>query len=305
MLRDMKMKAELILDSKSILGEGAFWNSETGSLHWVDIEGKKLHEYDPTTGLNKTLELDGRPGTVVPCRTSGVVAAVERSIMKFPGKSDRTEIDAAAAVDPVEICFFNEEPQSNRLNDGKCDPAGRLWVGTISEDRSPTATLYRVEPDGSFKAMLKSVTVSNGIVWTADERTMYYIDTPTGCVQAFDYHKDSGEISRPRIAFRIPEDFGHPDGMTIDSESMLWIALFRGCAVRRFDPGNGALLATVELPVSNVTSCALGGPDLQDLYITTARSGLNQDAAARQPAAGGLFHARVEVCGIPQPLFAD
>ena len=306
----MNKKADLILDSKSTLGEGAFWDSKKNVLYWVDIEGRFLHVYNPSTGVNTTRLIKGRPGTVVPRKSSGVVVAVERSVVVFDEiqerKTGQSKLMPGKPVDtePAELCYFSSEPHGNRLNDGKCDPAGRLWVGTMSGDRSPTATLYRVEPGGSFKAMVTGVTVSNGIVWSADGRTMYYIDTPTVSVQAFDYHMEDGSISGRRTAFGFPHELGRPDGMTIDSEGMLWVAFFRGSAVRRFNPDDGSLLAVIELPVSNVTSCAIGGSDLRDMFITTAREGLTEVGAAAQPLAGGLFHARVDVCGVQQHLFA-
>ncbi len=290
----MSTHADVAVDAKAALGEGAFWDVRTGHLHWVDIEGKTLHLYDPATGRNTSRTLVGRPGTVVPRKQPGVVVAVEQKVCV---------LDSADAT-PRELCAFTSEPEGNRLNDGKCDPAGRLWVGTMSGDRSPNGTLYCVEPDGSYRAAIADVTISNGIVWTADESTMYYIDTPTGCVQAFDYDGDEGAISNARTAFAIPESMGHPDGMTIDSQGMLWIALFRGSAVRRFNPADGTVLATVELPASNVTSCSLGGGDLRDLYITTARIGLSDEQRGEQPLAGGLFCARVEVPGVAGNLFA-
>ncbi len=289
----MNTNAQLIIDAKTTLGEGSFWDARTKLLYWVDIEGPMLYAYDPATGENRSRRMDGRPGTVVPRASDGVVVAVERSVLLLDG------IDAT----PVTLCTFSPEPERNRLNDGKCDPAGRLWVGTMSSTRDPNGTLYCVETDGTYRSAVTGVTVSNGIVWTADERTMYYVDTPTMRVQAFDYDKDDGTISAGRTAFEIPEGMGRPDGMTIDTDGMLWIAMFGGSAVRRFNPADGSLLETVELPASNVTSCALGGDDLRDLYITTARVGLTDEARAAQPLAGGLFHARVDTPGALAHLF--
>jgi sugar lactone lactonase YvrE len=193
----------------------------------------------------------------------------------------------------------------NRFNDGKCDPAGRFWAGTLSlEGKRGTCNLWRLDADLSTHKMLEGVSVSNGIVWTADRRTMYYVDTPTRRVDCFDYDHDTGEIDNRRVAVRIPEGMGFPDGMTIDSEGMLWVCLWQGSKVSRWDPKTGELLQTVDLPASNVTSCAFGGGKLNQLYITTARSGLGTKQLESEPLAGGLFRADVGVSGVPAFEFA-
>lgn len=291
----MNYRAELIVDARTRLGEGAFWDEQMKVLHWVDIEGRELRVFDPATGADSVVAMSDRPGTVVPRRSGGLVVALGRGvvIVDEPGQASRR------------LCEFAEEPPDSRMNDGKCDPAGRLWVGSINMKGAKQASyLYCVEPDGSYRVALTGVTISNGIVWSADERTMYYIDTPTRQIQAFDYDGDAGTIAKGRVAFTVPEAMGHPDGMTIDAEGKLWVAMFGGSAVRRFDPQSGRLLATVELPVSNITSCALGGDDLRDLYITSASIGLTEKQREGQPTAGGLFRARVDVPGVPQHRFA-
>ncbi len=291
----MMKNAELVIDARTKLGEGAFWDERDGVLYWVDIEGRQLRLYDPRTRAVQIHPTSDRVGTVVPRARGGVVLAVGRGVVTVdePGGAERA------------LCTFDEEPADSRMNDGKCDPAGRLWVGSIStKGVKEGSALYRVEHDGAYRRMLTGVTVSNGIVWTADERTMYYIDTPTRNVQGFDYDRASGDITNARVAFAIPDGLGSPDGMTIDSEGMLWIAMWGGSAARRFDPQTGEVLDSIELPASNVTSCALGGDDLRDLYITTASVGLTDAQRSAQPAAGRLFRVRVDVPGVPQHRFA-
>lgn len=151
--------------------------------------------------------------------------------------------------------------------------------------------------------MLSDIAISNGIVWTSDRSTMYYIDSPTRRVDAFDYHPDTGEISNRRTAFEIPDGLGYPDGMSIDAEDRLWVALWNGWSVVRFDPQNGKLLDRIELPVANVTACAFGGPELNELYITTARKGTSDEELEKQPHAGGLFRVKVDVRGTLFPPF--
>jgi sugar lactone lactonase YvrE len=187
----------------------------------------------------------------------------------------------------------------NRFNDGKCDPAGRFWAGTISLDREPgAASLYCLEPDGRVRTMRRGVTNSNGIAWSLDAATMYYIDTPTQQVTAFDYDHQSGGITNPRTVVAIPAGAGKPDGMTVDAEGMLWIALWEGGCVGRWDPRSGARLQTINVPARRVTSCAFGGSQFEELYITTARVGLSEADLVRQPHAGGLFRARPGVPGV-------
>jgi sugar lactone lactonase YvrE len=152
--------------------------------------------------------------------------------------------------------------------------------------------------------MLEQVSVSNGIVWDADCTSMYYVDTPTRRVDRFDYDHKTGQIGNRSVAVRIPAEMGYPDGMTIDSEGMLWVCLWQGSKVSRWDPETGKLLQTVDLPASNVTSCAFGGEDLDQLYITTARITIDEEQLKEQPLAGGLFRADVGVTGVPAFEFA-
>ena len=214
-----------------------------------------------------------------------------------------------AAFDPrtgrVEPWSNPEEhlPQ-NRFNDGKCDPAGRFWAGTLSLNRQPgAASLYCLDPDGGVRTMLRGLTNSNGIAWSLDRTAMYHIDTPTRRVTAYDYDVATGEIENPRTAIVVPPEAGKPDGMTIDAEGMLWIALWKGGCVGRWDPHSGAIGDDCR-PARQTTSCAFGGPGLRDLYITTARIGLSEADLAGQPHAGGLFRARPGVAGVPAFEFA-
>lgn len=281
---------ECILDAKATLGEGAIWDARRQVLYWVDIEAGRLHRFDPAAGDNRTYELGQRVGAVVPRARGGVMLAMERGFASM----DLTTGAITFWADP------EAHLPKNRFNDGKCDPRGRFWAGTISQDRQPgAASLYCLEPDGTVRTMLRGVTNSNGIAWSLGHDTMYYIDTPTRQVTAFDYDPRSGNIDHPRAVISIPADWGKPDGMTIDAEGMLWIALWDGGCVTRWDPQTGRLLEKLPVPARRVTSCAFGGSDLGDLYITTARAGLSEGELAAQPAAGGLFRARPGVRGVP------
>lgn len=285
---------ELALDSKSDLGEGSIWNDKTGELLWVDIPRKILNFYDPKLNINKKMQVGQMIGTVVPAESGKVIAALENGFYQL----DVTTGEKLFIADP------EENIEGNRFNDGKCDPAGRFWAGTMSMRGERNAgSLYRLDPDGSVHKMIDSVTTSNGIVWSIDATKMYYIDTPTQKVTAWDYDNETGEISNPRTAIEIPRSLGAPDGMTIDAEGNLWIALWGGSAVSCWDPENGKLLRTIEIPAKNVTSCAFGDDDLGTLYITTARSGTSKEDLEKFPHSGGLFKTKPGTKGVKAFFF--
>jgi sugar lactone lactonase YvrE len=187
-----------------------------------------------------------------------------------------------------------------QFNDGGCDPQGRFYCGSMAVDNTPGAgTLYRLDPDGTVHVALREVTVSNGIGWSPDGGTAYYIDTPTMRVDAFDHDPDRG-LSGRRPLVRFDEADGVPDGLAVDADGYLWVAMHRGGTIHRYRP-DGRLDGVVEVPVRNVTACTFGGPRLDQLFITTSRHGMG---AAAEPAAGALFRADVAVTGQPAAAFA-
>ena len=190
------------------------------------------------------------------------------------------------------------------MNDGKCDPSGRLWVGSMHfQQLANKANLFTVESSGTYRIKKDSVTISNGIVWTADKKTMYYIDTPTSQIKAYDYNDANGAISNERIVVQIPESQGYPDGMTIDKEGMLWVGMWNGNAVIRFNPTTGKIDRKIEVPAHNVTSCAFGGESLDILYITTARVDMTEEELEKYPLAGSLFKILPRVEGVESHFF--
>ena len=289
-------EARLILDAQATLGEGPIWDARENILWWVDINECRLHRFDPATRINQTYEIGQRVGTVVPRAKGGLMLAIENGFASYDPVTEALEIIA----DPEAHL-----PQ-NRFNDGKCDPAGRFWAGTLElvEQDMTAGTLYCLCADGRVEPRVSDVGISNGIVWTSDKQTMYFIDSPTRRVDAFEYDHDTGAISNRRTAITLPTGIGYPDGMTIDSEDKLWVALWAGWGVARFDPATGQLLEKIDVPASQVTACALGGPELKDLFITTARRDLEGNTLDEQPYAGGLFHTRVAVAGVPSNSFA-
>ena len=294
-----KMEVKSILDTQCQLGEGAIWNSETQQLYFIDIEGKNLFVYEEGTQISAVsprnqkfikYHVGERIGTVVPTNDPNqVIIPLQNGIFEFDLTSRKKTL------------FSNPEEhiESNRMNDGKCDPAGRLWVGSMHlEQAKGAASLYKIEPDGTHEKMIDSVTISNGIVWSLDEKTMYYIDTPTGKVQAFDYEKATGNISNGRTACVIPESLGYPDGMTIDAEGMLWIALWNGNAVTRWNPTTGKMIQKIEVPAHNVSSCAFGGENLETLFITSARVDMTEEELEKMPLSGNVFAVKPGVRGV-------
>jgi sugar lactone lactonase YvrE len=287
--------AELILDARAELGEGALWDARRQVLYWVDILKNALHVYDPLAQTDRVIDVGQYVGTVVPRRAGGVMLALQHGFASLDLETEELHL------------IHDPEPHlpGNRFNDGKCDPAGRFWAGTMALDFTPKAgSLYCMEPDLSVRQVLRDVTISNGIVWSLDRATMYYIDTPTRQVDAFDYDVETGQIGNRRVVVRVPEAMGSPDGMAIDREGMLWVAQWEGYGVSRWDPATGRLLQRVDLPVGQVTSCAFGGENLNQLYITTGRVELSAEQLKAQPLAGGLFWAEVGVTGPPAFEFA-
>jgi len=190
-----------------------------------------------------------------------------------------------------------------RMNDGKCDPAGRFWAGTMALDKRPGAgALYRLDPDGRVHRILDGVSISNGLDWSDDGRLMYYVDTPTRSIDVFDFDVASGAIANRRALARVERGDGWPDGLTLDADGYIWVALWAGAAVRRYAP-DGTLDRVVAVPTTYPTSCAFGGPDLQDLYVTTAATALTPEERLREPLAGGLFRCRPGVQGRPPHRF--
>ena len=283
---------ELVVDAHAIVGEGPVWDPSAGLLVWVDIEGKRIHEFDPATGMDREIEVPQYPGAVVRRASGGYMAAVTDGFASVD-RDGRFEM-----VVPVEA-----DVSGNRMNDGKCDPQGRFWAGTtrMAHD-APIGVLVRLEADLSVHPMVDELWVSNGLDWTADDSRMYFIDSFVQRVDVFDFEPATGAISNRRPLIEVPESWGFPDGMTLDAEGYLWVACWGSSRVRRFDP-EGRLDREIVLPVTQVSSCAFGGPDLCDLYITTAARGLDAAALEREPHAGGLFRARPGVQGRPAHEF--
>jgi sugar lactone lactonase YvrE len=276
--------ANIVIDAKAKLGEGPSWDQRFQRLFWVDIEGFQLHIYDPSTCTDRTIEVGEHIGAVVPYLKNKVIVALISGLYCL-------DIETGAKVlihDP------EEGKLGNRFNDGKCDPTGRFLAGTMSlNGEHAQGALYSLSTKGNVSLLVDKASISNGLAWSADHRTMYYIDTPTLEVVSFDYDVAQGTIRNKQLVARLDESEGYPDGMTIDAEGMLWVARWGGKRVSRIHPAHGEVIAEVSLPVNCVTSCAFGGEHLDELYITTAQD----NDSADQPLAGGLFMVKTGVRG--------
>ena len=287
----VERSCEPVLAHRCMLGEGPVWDARERRLIFVDILDGLVHSVDPTTAELETLAVGEPVGAAVPRERGGLVLAT-RSGFALVDPRDR-RITPLREIDEGPI-------PGNRMNDGKCDARGRFWAGTQSDESERRAGgLYRLEADGSATRVLGGIGISNGLDWSEDGRTFYFIDTPTRAIDAFDFDPEPGALSRRRRVVEIPAEHGLPDGMTIDAEGGLWVAMFGGSAVHRYAP-DGSLDRVVSLPVSLVTSCAFGGPDLDELYVTSAAHRLS----APEPLAGSLFRLSPGTHGRPAWCFA-
>lgn len=290
------MKPELVLETKCLLGEGPWWDAKPGLLYWIGGLDGMLYVYDPKTGVNREYAMGRMVGCVIPCAQGGVLVNLQDGVFLFDTGTEKL----------TELSNIERNISNNRLNDGGCDSTGRFWFGSMSmtanqEGRKfeTTGSFYSMDGRGRVKKHFGGVGISNGIAWNADETVMFFIDTMTGRVDAFDFDVQRGAIKNRRAVVRIKPAEGVPDGMTIDEEGMLWVAHFGGGRVARYDPATGAKLSEVLLPADNVTCCGFGGEKLDELYITTARTGLTSRQLEQQPLAGGLFRVRPGVRGVP------
>jgi sugar lactone lactonase YvrE len=278
---------ELVLDSQAALGEGPCWLAHRQQLLWVDILAGHVHLLDPATGEDRAIPAGQPAGAAVPADDGRLALALQ---------------DGFALLDPdggtlERVADVERDRPDNRMNDGKCDSAGRFWAGTMAMDeQTVSGALYRLDARRVTR-VLEGVGISNGLGWSPDDARMYYIDTPTTRVDVFDFDPATGAVASRRPLLHV-EGPGKPDGMTVDGDGSLWVALWGGWRVLHVRP-DGTVAGVIQLPVSQVTSCCFGGPDLGDLYITTARKGLGPERVAAEPLAGGVFRCRPGGTGLP------
>lgn len=281
-------------DNGDVLGESPSWLAQDQCLFWVDLRAPALHRIDPVTGAVKTWPMPDLIGAVVGRQHGGVVVAVRHGLYGFDPQTQ--ELAPLASVEPG--------PPENRLNDAKCDPAGRIFCGSMWDfGLQTTGGLYRVDATGAVTQIRSAVTVANAIAFAPDGRTLYFTDTRLGAIEQADYDPQTGEVGPWRLFAAADTAPGRPDGATVDADGYLWNARYQGGCLARFAP-DGRLDRLIELPVSQPTSCAFGGRDLRTLYVTTARQKLSAEALAAEPLAGALLALDVGVAGLVEPLFA-
>jgi sugar lactone lactonase YvrE len=286
-----QLDVRVALDASAEVGEGPVWDERRKVLIWVDIYRGEVHLFDPVAGEDVTFNV-GQPVGAAASTTSGdLVLALRDGFGRLDPTTGRMQM-----VAPVEA-----DLRDNLMNDGKCDRAGRFLAGTTTLSETPGAgALYRLNSDSSVETILADVTLSNGIDWSPDGTAMYYVDSHLQRVDVLDYD-DRGAASGRRTLVEIPHTAGMPDGLTVDASGYIWVALWGGSAVHRFSP-NGDLDRVIPVPVSFVTSCAFGGPDLEDLYITSSSWEFDAARFRVEPNAGALFVTRPGAAGLPPTL---
>lgn len=281
----------------SQLGESPFWHPDEGALYWCDITGRALHRWHPASAVHTAWPCDSEPACAAPLLGGGaLLVAFRDGLYRFDTASGRRRRLAVAPYDP----------RVERFNDGRADPQGRFWSGTVYEPREPAcAALYRWSR-GRLDRVAGGVTTSNGLAFSPDGRTLYWSDTRAHRIWALDFDGGDGSLSRRRLFAEFPLEgqqdaaayVGRPDGAAVDAEGAYWVAMYAGQRLLRL-ASDGRLLQALPLPVRCPTMPCFGGADLRTLYVTSARAGRPADELAQQPAAGSVFEMRVDVPGLP------
>lgn len=289
-----KLKASLFLKMDSTLGEGPVWHERDQRLYWVDIKKMEVHCFEQRTNNHLVWLVGKKVGAVVPATNGNLILALQGEI---------AELDMTSGMVSTLKELESHIPE-NRCNDGKCDAAGRLWIGTMNNSGKPgEGSLYCIDSKLTINRVLKELSISNGMGWSLKGDQMYFIDTADNNLKRFDFHPGEVTLLDEQVIMRFENPDESPDGMCVDSEGMLWIAFWGGKRVGRYDPVSGKQLAEVEVPAFNVTSCCFGGDDLATLYITTAREELSARQLEDYPLSGSLFSCRPGVKGLNTNFF--
>jgi sugar lactone lactonase YvrE len=288
------LAAELAVPAQCELAEGPVWDAARQRLLWVDIRPGRVHTLDPAAGTRGSFAVGSQVGAVGLTDGGGLVLALADGFAVCDSDGQHLTRLPGPATDPSAV----------RFNDGKPDPWGGFCAGTMRlHDDGQPGSLYRLDPDGTVSEIVPGVGLSNGLDWTDDRRLFYYVDSPTGGVDLFDTDPDSGALSNRRRFIDIPAADGIPDGLTVDADGGIWLAVWGSSELRRYTPA-GRLDTVVRLPASQVSSAAFGGPDLSVLYITTAREDFSPAQLAAEPHAGDIFLCIPGVTGRPPFRFA-
>lgn len=286
-----RVAAEPVGDVMATLGEGPYWVPGEDRLLWVDIHEGRLHRTDGASGATESVTLDAI-SAAFPVVGGGVLTAGGGTLtLRFPAGDGEQWPPRVVAEVPM--------GKGVRFNDGAVDPAGRVWIGSMdTTETDPLGELYRLDPGGALTSVVRKVTVSNGLGWSPEGSRLYYVDSSSRKIDVFDYDPATGEAFNRRVFADLRYADGFPDGLTVDADGCVWVAMWGGAALRRFTPA-GKPDVMLPVPVARPTSCAFGGPDLADLYVTTANIGLSDSARAAQPLAGRLLRLRPGPLGLP------
>lgn len=292
--QDLDLALEVVLGVPMDIGEGPIWDAVSRTLLLVDSTLGRIYRLDPASRRVSHRDVGQQIGVAIPRRRGGLVASSQAGLLA---------VDEAGGTVDVIVPVEPDRPH-NRMNDARCDSRGRLWSGTFSlKFERAAGTLYRIDPDLGLTAVQPGISISNGIAWSPDETTMYYVDTGARRIDAFDYDIPTGGARNRRAFVKFGREEGLPDGLAVDAEGHLWVALYYGGVVRRYSPA-GEWVGTITLPVARVTSCGFGGPDLGDLYTTTATHLVEDDGRPHEAEAGFLFCCRPGVPGLQSHPFA-
>lgn len=286
------MKADLLVDSKCILGEGVQWNPDHARIWWTDIHGRGLWSCNADGGDVERIETRERLGCFAFDPDNRILAAFESGLFAWDIEGDRME----------RLTTFEPHHPKTRLNDGRCDRQGRLLTGGMNEDElKPVSSLIRY--DGEVEELETGIGVTNSLCFSPDGRWMYFADTPTEYIRRYPYDPETGKLGTPEVFYRSPEKTGYPDGSCVDFTGALWNARFWGARVQRILP-DGTEGEMIEVDAPQVTCACFGGPNLDRLYITTAREHFTEEQAEKYPLSGGLFVAEPGVKGLPEDRYA-
>jgi sugar lactone lactonase YvrE len=273
------MRIDCVVKAEALVGEGPIWDDRAQVLWWVDIKAPSLHRYEPATGETRSWPMPSRLGTVALRERGGLVGAFKDGFCWIDPET--------GAVTPI------ADPEAhlpdNRFNDGGVDAAGRFWAGTMDDaEQDPTGHLYRLDPSGKVKSYEAHISITNGVDWSLDGRTLYFTDTTGGTIYAYAFDPATGEPGGRRVFAQVPESDGHPDGLVVDAEDHVWGAHWGGARFTRYRP-DGSIERVLPIPAPQVTSACFGGPNLDILYVTSAVIGLDDATRALYPAAGSVF----------------
>lgn len=283
-------------DVPSLLGEGPVWHAGRKSLFWVDIEGRELHEKRHPGNKIISLTFPQRIGAIAIQDNESMILALQDHIILYNLETQKAFL----------VCDLEIDTPTNRTNDGKCDPQGRLWQGTMDVNCEPgKGALYCIEDGKPPRKMLSGLTISNGMAWSPDGQWFYFIDSPTYRIECFRFDAETGNIAFERTAVQVPTTMGMPDGMTIDREGMLWVAHWGDGTLRRWDPNTGNMKESIVFAAPQITSCTFGGDNYDELFVTSARTGLSAEMLEQYPQSGFLFRVKLPVGGFAPYRFRE